>query len=116
MSKKQRANASAPAPGVDVTIVVDKVLYDLLQTGKINQVFTWKNMEGKKPATVAVMSEEGDDPIVRKVKHMDIVGFGYLPVGYPEAFKADRKTTRFILTDEAAEVSQTEEESETTNE
>lgn len=98
MSKtSNKSKESASAPGADLQIVIDKVLYDLLKAGKIQHVLTWKNLDGKKPGLISVLSTQEDEPIVCKVKQMDVVGFGYLPIGYPEAFTTDRKTTRFTV-------------------
>lgn len=76
-----------------ITIVIDKVLYDLLKEGKINQVLTWKEIKDK-PDQIGISSTHGDDTIVLKVKRIDTVLFGYLPNGYPPQFAAKQKTTR----------------------
>lgn len=104
MSKKQTTSAaSSSASRAELTIVIDQILYELLKAGKINQVLTWKANIPLPNYIAVVCAENADEPIVRKVKHMDIVGFGYVPLGYPEIFKADRKTTRFILEEQPVE-------------
>lgn len=91
MTKKIKTQEEAPT----IMVVIDKVLYDLLAAGKINQVLTWKELK-EKPEIIYVRSNVGDDePIQLRVKHMDVVGFGYLPKGYPAIYQANKKTTRF---------------------
>jgi hypothetical protein len=95
MSNKKKPQQSNTAGQPDVQLVVDKVIYDLLQQRKINQLLTWKDMEGKKPMLISVSTAQQDDPILVKCTLMDIVGFGYRPKNYPLQFAADRKSTRF---------------------
>jgi hypothetical protein len=92
MSKKLKPESGAKP---DLQIVLDKVLYDLLKAGKINQILTWKEQPKVRPSVISVTSPEQDEPVVVQCHHMDTVGFGYVPLGYPEKYKADRPTTRF---------------------
>lgn len=96
MTKKTKKPGQQPpaTSKPDVEIVIDKVLYELLKAGRITQVLTWKELK-EKPEIISVSSPEDDEPIVLKVQHMDRVGHGYLPKGYPEKYKANQKTTRF---------------------
>lgn len=92
-TNKQGAKAAPSIASAEVTIVIDKVLYDLLKAGETSHVLTWKEIKDR-PAVIAVTSAQDDEPLLLKVKHMDTVGFGYLPKGYPARFQATRKTTR----------------------
>lgn len=108
--KKTKAGDPAVTSTPDVTIVIDKVLYDLLMEGKINQILTWKKVEDR-PAIIAVTSPQDEEQILLKVTHMDTVGHGYIPKGYPARFAANQKTTRFhVLPLEPADIPEQESE------
>lgn len=97
MSKRNKpTNTGTPDVSqgeVGLQLIIDKPLYDLLKEGRINQVLTWKEVK-EKPERVSVTSTEDDEAIILKVKHVDTVGFGYVPKGYPAQYAANQKTTR----------------------
>jgi hypothetical protein len=97
MSKRTKPTTT-PSSSADAKLEVAPEILELLKSGKTDMVLTWKEFEkGKEPKTLELITAQEDEPLLVKVKHVDIVGFGYLPKGYPSTFKADRKMTRFIV-------------------
>jgi hypothetical protein len=80
----------------DVTLMVEKEIFELLKDGKINMLLSWKPLD-KKPEVIEVGTAFEDDTIIVSCKTMDTVGFGYRPLSYPAHIYARGKMTRFHI-------------------
>lgn len=94
--KNQKRKPTHPAGQPDLRLIIVAEIFNLLKEGKINHLITWKPIE-KQPNLIEVVCtpEENGESILVHCKHMDTVGHGYLPEGYPEKYKSAGKSTRF---------------------